>query len=247
MTSTSYYGGAYRRFADGSWRYGANGQVVPGARDILLVAEVPHLRVGPPVHGLVWVPRPIALTHVAMQWVVTEPDQPLASWQLPHDVEGLPPGTQSVMFIPKPMWDRHANDIIGMDAPEMHPNRLMTMEMVAAAIGVTPASLLEYLRRGACPEPPVRIGRTPAWTRPIVEQWMLTRSGRPQIVQCTGCRQPTEMFGIQVTKADGDIGCVPVCAECERRLMPKLNSWNYATKGHLTVADIVSLLDRKGN
>jgi predicted DNA-binding transcriptional regulator AlpA len=150
------------------------------------------------------------------------------------------------MFIPRPLWDGHANDIIGMDAPEMHPDRLMTMEMVAAAIGVTPASLLEYLRRGACPGPPVRIGRTPAWTRPIVEQWTLARSGRPQMVECTGCRRPTEMFGLQVAKVDGDIGCVPVCVECEQRLMPLLNSWDYATKGQLTVAAVVALLQTEG-
>lgn len=72
----------------------------------------------------------------------------------------------------------HIGDvIIGMHAPELHPMTMMTVGDIAAAAGITKATVDSYRYRGYLPEPQVVRGRTPLWARPIVRYWMATRPG----------------------------------------------------------------------
>jgi predicted DNA-binding transcriptional regulator AlpA len=151
-----------------------------------------------------------------MQQLLQELDAPLGSFQLPHPIDGLPNDTPSVILLPLDFWNRHAGDVIDIDAPELHPGAVLIIEDVARAVGLSPESLMEYVRRGTFPQPPVRLGRTPAWPRPVVEQWIAQR--RPVRVVCEGCGQETEMHGLMAKTSEGDLYTVPLCPACGERI-----------------------------
>lgn len=75
------------------------------------------------------------------------------------------------------VWDEQARMSIGMLAPELHPDALLTINDVAALAGVAAASIVRYRQRGAVPEPQGHIGRSPWWTRPVIDHWLATRPG----------------------------------------------------------------------
>ena len=158
----------------------------------------------------------LALVERHMQQLLQELDAPLGSFQLPHPIDGLPNDTPSVILLPLDFWNRHAGDVIDIDAPELHPGAVLIIEDVARAVGLSPESLMEYVRRGTFPQPPVRLGRTPAWPRPVVEQWIAQR--RPVRVVCEGCGQETEMHGLMAKTSEGDLYTVPLCPACGERI-----------------------------
>lgn len=65
-----------------------------------------------------------------------------------------------------------------MAAPELHPDALLTIEQAAEMCGVKPESWRRMTSRGQCPEPVLRFGSSPVWTRPILDIWMARRPGR---------------------------------------------------------------------
>lgn len=67
--------------------------------------------------------------------------------------------------------------VVGMDAPELQVDVVLTIGDVAALVGVSPATITAYRRRGGFPEPQAVLGRTPVWSRPVVEHWMASRPG----------------------------------------------------------------------
>lgn len=208
--------GVYQREAGGTWRYTATGLVVPGAKDVTLRDRVPAVQVGGPVHGAVWVSRPLALTEPHMQALLSGLDAPPGSFGLPHPVEGLPEDTPSVIILSVGFWNEHAGDVIDIDAPELHPGAVLVIDEAARAVGLTSDSLMEYVRRGTFPQPPVRLGRTPAWPRPVVQQWISQR--RAPTVKCEGCGEPTEVLGLMARTADGVPYTIPLCPSCGERI-----------------------------
>lgn len=60
---------------------------------------------------------------------------------------------------------------------ELSDARLMTVEAVAARLGVKPATIRSYRWRGILPEPHY-IGRTPVWSVDAIETWIQQRPGR---------------------------------------------------------------------
>ncbi len=143
--------------ADDVWRY-PWGAEVPGAVDLtigdLLVLEDGDERIG----GLCGF-RP--LRDAEERWLAGEPVEP-------HELAvrrrgGLRP---------------HAGDlVVGMMAPELHVQVMMTVEDVADATGVSKATIDTYRYRRELPQPQVIRGRTPLWARPIIRQWLRTRPG----------------------------------------------------------------------
>jgi len=238
-STTLSYGGAYRRDVDGIWRYAATGSRVPGASDICLADVVPHFLVGPPTHGQVWVARPFALTTEAFKAVLDELADTPPSFNLPVRIPELP-DTTSVIMVPHGAWARHENDVVAMNAPELHPSALMTLDMVAKAARLSSASLTEYIRRGTCPPPQVQLGRSPMWSRPVVSHWLSTRSSHRVQVSCGGCGEPTEVGGLMVNKSSGDVGLFSLCVLCQERLMHELA--DHPTSGPVTIEMVVSML-----
>ena len=234
----SFREGVYVRDADGTWRYGATGLPVPGATDVTLADRVPAVVVGSSTHGAVWVSRSLALTDVRMRELLGQLDAPAGSFPLPHPVDGLPADTPSVMILPVEFWNNHAGEVVDINAPELHPSAVLVIEDTARAVGLTPESLMEYVRRGVFPQPPVRLGRTPAWPRPVVQQWLANR--RSPSVACEGCGETTEITGLMAKTSDDTPYTLPLCSSCgERvsRLLPgQPRPWTVGLVRHLLQA-----------
>ena len=239
MDPTTLHGGAYRRGAAGVWTYSSTGAPVPGAHDITLADVLPHVPVGDPLHGVVWVSRPFALAHQGFRAILDELPDPPPAFNLPGPVADLP-DTKSVFLVPVEIWNRHGDDVVAMAAPELQAGALMTLEAVAAAAGLSPASLAEYIRRGACPAPQVHMGRTPLWSRPVVAHWLATRPSQQAQVDCSGCGLPTEVEGLMIDKATGEPGILPLCLACQDRLVHALGQHEY--RRPLTVGAVRKLL-----
>lgn len=222
----------YERDSDGTWRYAVTGIAVPGARDITIADRVPAKRVG----GGVWLSRPLALVEPKLRDLLQDLGT-LSSFMLSEPVDGLPPNTPSVILVSSQFWDEHAGDVIDVDAPELHAGAVLVIEEVARMVSLTPESLMEYVRRGTFPQPPVRLGRTPAWPRPVVQQWLAGR--RPTRVPCAGCGAETEIFGLVAKKSSGDQYTVPLCPACGRRITTLL-----PTQPHPWTFEIVQRLLR---
>jgi predicted DNA-binding transcriptional regulator AlpA len=220
VNPTLFRADVYCRDAQGIWTYSLTGLRVPGAKDITLEDRVPAVEVGHAAHGAVWVSRPLALTEPRMLELLTSLEHPPASFSLPHLIEGLPSNTPSVIVLPTQFWTRHRHEVIDLDAPELHPGAVLTIEQTATTIGVTPESLMEYVRRGSFPQPPVRLGRTPAWPRPIVDQWATQR--RSPKVRCVGCGGSTEITGLVATDPADWIELMPLCRFCGEIVTSKL-------------------------
>ena len=117
-----------------------------------------------------------------------------------------------------------------MLAPELHPQNLLSIEMVAQLAGLTPESLMEYVRRQACPLPTVRQNRTPLWSEPIINTWLVNRRRRGQsAVVLANPRHPVRLdrvtgrTGIQVGKVVGSPWSLVVTTDTTEPIMVDLS------------------------
>jgi predicted DNA-binding transcriptional regulator AlpA len=153
--------GTYQRRPDGRWcyRWGAE---VPGARD-LTMADVLPLQAGD-------VPGARPLTAEEFRW---------ATGQI---------GAGEGVLVRRP--ERRRPDVrdivVGIFAPELHVLAMLTLDEVAKLAGVSKATIDSYRYRGYLPEPQAVLGRTPMWTRPVVNHWIETRPG---------CGWRTDLYG----------------------------------------------------
>lgn len=153
--------GAYRRDPDGVWRYVRDGTPVPGAHDLVL--------------GQLYAPAYAdEVYRVPRQWVRATPNHPLL-WVLEHADATNP---RAPIAVPAPVWEERAAQVVGMLAPELHPSQLIGMDELAERSGLAPATVRAHLHRGTLPPPVARVGGSPAWTRPVVEDWLATRRRR---------------------------------------------------------------------
>jgi predicted DNA-binding transcriptional regulator AlpA len=53
----------------------------------------------------------------------------------------------------------------------------LTTDQVANLVGLSVASVREYVRRGAFPAPDGMLGRTPWWRASTVDEWLASRRG----------------------------------------------------------------------
>lgn len=158
----------YLRDASG-WHY-PWGAPVPGARD-LTVADVLAVGADPcagdPLPGT----RPLTATE--RRWLRGEPLQGREAARLLRAGRRADPGDL----------------IVGMTAPELHPSLLLGIDDLARCIGVSRATIDSYRARDRVVRPQVVLGRTPLWTRPIIEHWVGGRHGATRPVT-DGREQP---------------------------------------------------------
>ena len=156
----------YVRDRRGTWRYAATGQAVPGARDLTLRSLHRFISRG----GHVLVPVELVRTETELAWCM--------AWK--HTVTTRMSGRRSmaVVRIPVGEWERRADVPFGMWAPELTASRLLDITEVARLVGVSPATITAYLSRRRMPEPVMRLGRIPVWSRPIIRQWLTARPGQ---------------------------------------------------------------------
>lgn len=111
-------------------------------------------------------------------------------WLYPwgEDVPGaadLTVGDALRLGLPVGGGDRH-DRVIGMSAPELDVRAMLTTADIADLMGVAPDTVAAYRHRGYLPEPQATVGRTPVWSRPVMDHWIKTRPG-------SGWR--TDMYG----------------------------------------------------
>jgi hypothetical protein len=149
--------GTYTRSDDGVWRY-PWGDPVPGATDLTL-ADVYALH---PVGGA---PEDLAmrpLTDAERAWIRGR-TAALESVVVREPSDGQPPGVGDL--------------VIGILAPELHVQLMLTVAEIGELAGVSKATVDSYRYRGELPAPQTTRGRTPLWARPIVHHWLRTRPG----------------------------------------------------------------------
>jgi predicted DNA-binding transcriptional regulator AlpA len=156
----------YVRDRRGTWRYTATGQAVPGGRDLTLRSLY---RFSTP-RDVVQVPADLARTEPALAWTL--------AWKHTLTVVLREGRLTSVLRVPVGEWERRADIPIGLWAPELTATRLLDIGDVARLAGVTPATITAYLARGRMPAPVTRIGNSPVWSRPVIQQWLTSRPGQ---------------------------------------------------------------------
>lgn len=156
----------YVRDRRGTWRYTATGQAVPGARDLTLrcLYRFPIRR------EAVHVPVEVARTDPALAWTL--------GWKHTLTTAMHDRRVVSVLRIPTGEWERRADIPIGLWAPELSATQLVGVGDVARLAGVTPATVTAYLSRRRMPTPVTRIGNSPVWSRPVIQQWLAGRPGQ---------------------------------------------------------------------
>lgn len=156
----------YVRDRRGTWRYSATGQVVPGGRDLTLRS----LYGFPAGGGHVSVPVELVRSEAELQWCLR--------WKATLTTRLHGRRSVTVLRVPEGEWERRADIPFGLWAPELTAGRLLGIGQVAQLAGVSPATITAYLSRWRMPDPVVRIGHTPLWSRPVIRQWLAGRPGQ---------------------------------------------------------------------
>ena len=160
----------YRRDRRGTWRYVAGGRSVPGARDVTVATL--HIW-GRQRHPLVvCIPVVEARRHVELEWVLDHWD-PSGERTVRM---GTPRRHVQVIEVPRREWETYASIPLGVDAPELLAHKMLTTLYVARLAGVSDKTITAYLARRQMPAPQLLAGRTPLWSRPIIEQWLDRRA-----------------------------------------------------------------------
>lgn len=146
--------GAYVRGTDGVWRYVDGGQV-PGATDLTLADLLP-------------------LTGTADD----RPHRRLVTREDLARLRELGAGIEALLVRRTDPEELRCGDVVvGMSAPELHPMAMLTVRDIAELAGISKATVDSYRYRGSLPEPQVVRGRTPLWSRPVVQRWLDARVG----------------------------------------------------------------------
>jgi hypothetical protein len=152
----------YRRDRRGTWRYELGGDAVPGARDITLDSLWPFGRRSPVV-----VPDAAVRVAPELGWCRRCGDADDAVQR---------GGTAVLVWVVDELdWDERAEWPLGLDAPELAPQRLVDVDGLATALSVAPSTVTSYLARGQLPAPQARIGGRPAWSRAVLSRWWMRR------------------------------------------------------------------------
>lgn len=158
-----------RRDGRGVWRYDPGGDPVPGARDVTLARTYRFGRRRSALTGELVVPVPEPLVRAADE---------LAWCGRYRCGEGRFAGrVVPVREVPVGEWALRAQVPYAVEAPELRPEALLTIDDVAVTAGVTRQTISTYLARRQMPEPQARVANSPLWSLPVVLRWLTTRPG----------------------------------------------------------------------
>ena len=163
----------YTRDRRGRWRYEATGSPVPGARDTTLAGLYHFATDG----DAVLVPLDLVRTTDELAWC--------ARTKVGERAVLVDGRAQVVCEIPSAQWTARCYAPLGLDAPELAPDRLLDLAGVARLAGVTYPTAASYFSRRErapvqhrFPEPVARFVGTPVWSAPIVRAWLAARPGQ---------------------------------------------------------------------
>lgn len=154
----------YKRDSRGTWRYARGGASVPGARDLGL--DDLHAwgrRRG--VEVLVSVEN--AQAHEELEWVLRRRGRENTAWVRARR------GVVEAVSVSRDDWDAHAEVALGMWAPELQADRMLTVADVSARTGLGASTVRSYEARGVIPKAQVRLRNgTALWAEPIMRAWI---------------------------------------------------------------------------
>lgn len=158
----------YVRGRDGRWRYARGGDVVPGARDLTLRRLWRFRRDG----DHVLVPISVFLASPELGWC-----RDVEEGRAIIDRRGRLPAEEALR-VPFEDWDDRADDVLGIDAPELAPARLVGVTQVARLAGVEESSVRAWAARGVLPGSVLPVPPGPAWSLPVVLRALAARPGQ---------------------------------------------------------------------
>jgi predicted transcriptional regulator len=82
---------------------------------------------------------------------------------------------QRIIRVPEADWNEEAIASIGIDAPELHPSRLLDTNRIAAILGVTPSAVRSYVTKGLLPPATVQGLASPLWSFPALIRHLRSR------------------------------------------------------------------------
>ena len=161
-----YCNGTYVRDPEGVWRY-SWGDPVPGAVDLTLadLLAIDHPAGDPS--------RPV--TREELEWLRDENHENVLVRR-----NGRSAPTSGDL-------------IVGMSAPELQVHTMLTVGDIAQLAEVSKATIDSYRYRGYLPAPQTIRGRTPLWSRPVVQRWLQTRPG---------CGWRSDIYGTAAARAE---------------------------------------------
>jgi len=158
----------YVRDARGRWRYEATGTAVPGARDATLATLYSFAS----EDDVLLVPVDLARGRDELAWcarvAVGERDVVVGR------------RAQRVLEVPRPQWEARCHAPLGLDAPELMPDRLLSLAGIARLAGVSYQTAASYFSRRevSFPEAVARLAGNPVWSEPVVRSWLTSRPGK---------------------------------------------------------------------
>lgn len=176
--ATTCCGGHYERGEDGAWRYTGSQDPVPGAQDMTLSSlyNLPVTRDGAG-RAHVIVPASLARNEPDLAWVLDTNVGPATDHGHQRGDTRDPNIPPDGLLVPLGVWEEH-DRVVGLWAPELHPDTLLDVAGVARLLGVSEATVRAYRSRGLLPEPCGHLMGSPWWTRPVITRWQQTRPGR---------------------------------------------------------------------
>lgn len=166
-------GGNYLR-TGGLWIYTASRQPVPGSSDVTF---------GRRYAGALRVHRD-AGEYVLLDrgWLDGPDARPELRWCIPLGT--LTPDVAGLVAVPVDEIEARSAVVVGLSAPELDPDALLTASAIARLLGVTRSTVNAYHARQQMPPPVATLNqRLPLWTRPIIDHWAArqTRRRRPTL------------------------------------------------------------------
>jgi len=158
----------YVRDGRGRWRYEATGTAVPGARDATLATLYSFAS----EDDMLLVPVDLVRGRDELGWCAR-----LAVGE--RDVV-VGRRAQRVFKVPRPQWEARCHAPLGLDAPELMPDRLLSLAGVARLAGVSYQTAASYFSRREVrfPEAVARLAGNPVWSEPVVRSWLTSRPGK---------------------------------------------------------------------
>ncbi|MBB5786478.1 helix-turn-helix transcriptional regulator [Jiangella mangrovi] len=166
-------GGNYLR-TSGSWIYTASRQPVPGATDVTFGRRYAGaLRVARDDGEFVLLDR---------AWLEGPESRPELRWCIPLGT--LAADGSPTVAVPVDEILARSSVVVGLSAPELDPEALLTASAIARLLGVTRSTVNAYHARHQMPPPVATLNnRLPLWTRPVIDHWAArqTRRRRPAL------------------------------------------------------------------
>jgi predicted DNA-binding transcriptional regulator AlpA len=166
-------GGNYLRAA-GSWIYTASQRPVPGAVDVTFGRRYAGaLRVTRDDGEFVLLDR---------AWLEGPESRPELRWCIPLGTLSLNPADP--VAVPVDEILARSAVVVGLSAPELDPEALLTASAIARLLGVSRSTVNAYHARHQMPPPVATLNnRLPLWTRPVIDHWAArqTRRRRPAL------------------------------------------------------------------